>query len=472
MKKQTFKNCLKLGILLYLISLLVVSCSNETTEIQLTEIQKIEKEFSFKNFNDDSVKNNLVINWNDFILKQDIDTISNDKVYEFNTSSKINTSIDNGKQKLAVKYKLLVSKNDSEQWDFELIKFLSNNSESIDNISYFNPTSFSGTLYHYNLNGENIKIKAYKNGELLSEFPDKEKDVISAQARVPCVGGDTGGGGFWMFTRTKHYTDWYTGSNTTSWTYTHSVHNYTTSEYVWVSTGGGGGSSNGDYHAHRGEHEADNHPVEVIIAPSFLNTKAGCVYEKLEQLNGNLFKKTIGSFINDPNYDLVLKVGNCATTNDACTDTSNIDVSGDITITIEDINQSGLGIAALILHEGIHAEMHRYVSRYQSGIDPNNRKRLFQLYAYYKGWAESAQDEDYNWTQVAHHHYMVENYVKPIASAIRKLDNNRYPLNYYMAYAWDGLRDSGYTSKRLTKAEDTQYYNLRNIVEVNVQICN
>ena len=116
--------------------------------------------------------------------------------------------------------------------------------------------------------------------------------------------------------------------------------------------------------------------------------------------------------------------------------------------------------------------MHRYVSRHQSGLDPNNRPRLLQLYAYYKGWALNTQDDNYNWTQDAHHQYMVENYVKQIANAIRELDNNKYSLEYYMGYGWDGLRDAGYTAKRLTKTEDTKNYALRTIVDVNTQICN
>ncbi|MFY0715213.1 hypothetical protein J1D01_16235 [Seonamhaeicola sp. NFXS20] len=200
-----------------------------------------------------------------------------------------------------------------------------------------------------------------------------------------------------------------------------------------------------------------------------LTGKAKCVYDNLKETNNNLFKKTIGEFIDDPKYNLILQNGNCTTTNDACTDASDVN---NIVITIEDVNQSALSIAALILHESIHAEIHRFVSRYESGVDPNNRPRLFQLYAYYKEWAENSQDADYNWKNDAHHAYMVENYVKPIASAIQKLDSNRYTLDYYMAYGWEGLRDAGYTAKRLTEAEDTQYYNLRSIVETNIQICN
>jgi hypothetical protein len=56
---------------------------------------------------------NYLVDWNDFILNINKDTISDTKVYEFNTSFKVNTSLDNGKLKLAVKYKLLASRNDT-----------------------------------------------------------------------------------------------------------------------------------------------------------------------------------------------------------------------------------------------------------------------------------------------------------------------------------------------------------------------
>ncbi|WP_303318424.1 hypothetical protein Q4Q34_09990 [Flavivirga abyssicola] len=203
-----------------------------------------------------------------------------------------------------------------------------------------------------------------------------------------------------------------------------------------------------------------------------LTGKPLCVYNNLATKNGDLFKQSIGAFVDDPDYHLKFKVGNCSTTNDACTDTSNLDSTGEITITIEDVNQSGLGIAALMLHEGIHAEIHRYVSRFQSGIDPTDRPRLFKLYAFYKGWANSTQDVDYNWKNDAHHQYMVENYVNKIASAVRELDNNKYPLSHYLAYGWEGLTKYGYTAKRLTASENLNNLNLRAIADGNSQICN
>ena len=208
----------------------------------------------------------------------------------------------------------------------------------------------------------------------------------------------------------------------------------------------------------------------VILDDSFVdNEKAKCVYDKLKIDNSLLFRDTVGAFIDDPEFNLTFKVGNCNNTDDACTNAEN---PNDIIIIIEDTNQSGLGVAALILHEAVHAEIHRFVAQFESGVDINDRPRLFQLYAFYKGWAENHEDEDYNWTQDAHHQYMVENYVNKIASVVRRLDKNNYPLSHYIGYGWDGLTSYGYTSSRLTDVENSQNQNLRAIADENSQVCN
>lgn len=117
--------------------------------------------------------------------------------------------------------------------------------------------------------------------------------------------------------------------------------------------------------------------------------------------------------------------------------------------------------------------MHRYVSRYESGVDPNNRARLLQLYYHYKGFSETINNPAYTFTNDVHHTYMVENYVEKIASAVRTIDGNRFPLSYYMWYGWVGLEDAGYTSSRLTTAELNNLRNLKAQVESGyVEPCN
>ena len=94
-----------------------------------------------------------------------------------------------------------------------------------------------------------------------------------------------------------------------------------------------------------------------------------------------------------------------------------------------DTNQSPIDMATTILHEGIHASILAYL--HNSGVDVSllNTRRLHELYALNR-YGEND----------LHHYYMVETYIVPIASALRKLDGNQFPVEYYYGFAWDGLR--------------------------------
>lgn len=195
-----------------------------------------------------------------------------------------------------------------------------------------------------------------------------------------------------------------------------------------------------------------------------LTGNPNCAYGKLVSANGDLFKQTIGAFIDDPEYNLSLEIGICSTTDDACTDVSDVN---NITITIEDINSHILQLAQHILHEGIHAELARYVNRKTNGsIDLSNRPRLFQLYKHYKELELGYSTGDIQ------HIYMTEKYINPIATALRQIDGNKYNLDYYKAFAWDGLRV--WDANNLLNMEmNSNYENYRNIVLNNSTIsCN
>ena len=196
---------------------------------------------------------------------------------------------------------------------------------------------------------------------------------------------------------------------------------------------------------------------EVILDSSFLTTKAYCVYNELKRTNGNLFRRTIGSFIDYPEYKLYFRVGNCDDPADMCTNDDYLISSNILTIKVDNVNLNGLNNAAALLHEGIHAELFRFVNEANNGnVNPNERERLFDLYRIYK-------DDLRNLNSNAQHAYMAENYVEPIAKAIRELDNNRYPLEYYMGFGWDGLRDYAYTGL-LSDEDSARFEELKNIV--------
>lgn len=201
-------------------------------------------------------------------------------------------------------------------------------------------------------------------------------------------------------------------------------------------------------------------PNRVILDPTFKNSiELMCVYNKLTADNNPLFRETVGAFIEDPKFNLTFKIGNCNNTNDACTNT---DDPYNISITIEDLGQDPIEFAQTILHEAIHAEMARFVALFESGVDVNDKPRLFELYKFYRENGVTEQDID--------HPYMSMYYVNPITAALREFDNNSYPLDYYKFIAWDGLRIWDVNNVLNEPMEDI-YDSYRPIVIQNSTIC-
>ncbi len=203
-----------------------------------------------------------------------------------------------------------------------------------------------------------------------------------------------------------------------------------------------------------------------------LTGKADCVYQQLKSKNGNLFKKTIGKFVKDPKYNLILQNGNCEDTNTACTNGNSISTTGNVYITIEDNTAMDFDMAATILHEAIHAELWRYVAQYKNGINPNDKKEVFKYYKHYaEVYGDVFDNNENNAKNAIDHIYMTQHYINPLASTLRQLDNNKYPLDYYKSYAWDGLR-AWDPNNTLGAQENSQHYAYRAIVNANSKICN
>ena len=210
--------------------------------------------------------------------------------------------------------------------------------------------------------------------------------------------------------------------------------------------------------------------VDIDKIYNELNGKDLCVFNKLKKLN--LFKATIKKFENSSGYDLIIENGDCKNTNTACTDGNDIN-NGKITITMEIVSGNlPLEYAAAILHEGIHAEIFKYVDEHKKGIDPNKRKNL--LYHYFE---QKKIQKPSLVNSTAQHQHMADKFVKPIAEAIRILDNYEYPLEYYKGFAWDGLRKYGYDGYydngkwvNLNKNQSTEYYKKQKIVNDNTKL--
>jgi hypothetical protein len=109
-----------------------------------------------------------------------------------------------------------------------------------------------------------------------------------------------------------------------------------------------------------------------------LTGKEKCIYEKLKQLR--LFKETIKKFENSNSYNLKIIYSNCTNTDEACTDGSSVS-NGIVTIKVEtSVGSYPLSFAATLLHEGILAEIFKYVDEYKKGTDPDRRENLLSYY--------------------------------------------------------------------------------------------
>lgn len=193
------------------------------------------------------------------------------------------------------------------------------------------------------------------------------------------------------------------------------------------------------------------------------------VHKTYKRIKYFLIKSTIDKF-SKGKYNLTFKYGSkcnkLGAAEDACTDASDL-ANGNITIKILSINNKNIGFAATLLHEGIHAEIFKYVDEHKKGIDPNDRKNLFYWYNFY-----SAQNNNRKETSLAQHQHMQDIFVIPIANAIRQLDGYKHDLDYYRGFAFEGIiKKYGYDKywengvlKVMTPAKYKEYENKMNDV--------
>lgn len=173
-----------------------------------------------------------------------------------------------------------------------------------------------------------------------------------------------------------------------------------------------------------------SHYEDDKIDDSKLTGKDKCAYELLKTTNGNLFKETIGLFgVPGSKYDLKFTYDSCNNDGEMCTNAKDL-ANNNITIKIN--NTSGLSIleiATNFLHEGIHAEIYRYVHENGGNVDPNDRINLYNSYIAAKVKSGSLANTD-----EAQHQHMADRYVYPIARAIREIDNKRFSVEHYLPF--------------------------------------
>lgn len=463
--KQKLKTYLKIGILAFGITFAVTSCTTDELDtstnlvVSEAEFDTFKKGFKPKHINEELLlgEDNFQVDWNSANIIN-FSKSENKTVYEF--SAYLDNPITT-ESKLFSKeniYKLIVTQQ-NDRAEYKVIRFEPFEQSSNLNPSYKNLSNFSGNKYELNQLGRIESLDTYENGEVVASLDLTEKTKIAnsnlaSKKAATCnldafrcsslgsgySGRSSGGSGSYQRQTTYHYTVWYKKVGN-SWQYTHTKYNGKSTKWVYVRNNSGGykPTTHNVYTHHGPSYNTNTTPVRII---NNLTGKAKCIYDKLKTLNGNLFKETIASFMPDPTYDLILKNGNCATTDEACTDGSMSSINGQITITIENDTQHGLGIAAAILHEAIHANMWRYIAQYKTGVDENDKLEVFRLYRHYASLYGDVFNPSPNTNPKndIDHIYMNLHYIIPIERALRQLDNNRFPEEYYKAYAMEGLR--------------------------------
>ena len=481
-KKHQLKNYLRFFVLLLGVSALLWNCEKEEfIDAQTQKSIELKADFSFKDFNDSSNldKENLIINWD----KYTVDSIESKEYFEFEIKTKHRQRVVLEGYNAIKQFSLLARYDEENEPEYFIVEFLPNLNNNTELLSYLDVTtsSYSGMIYLYTTSGNLFLIESYEQGVFEQQVKEKKLSVKGTPRPGDCTQLYSIGGGSSKIDiyiencsrgscgikpqTTYDVINWYdvTYNNNTGeivsadFLYTEVVGTHVS--YYNTCGGNSGGSATSTSHMPKYPEGLPNNIEELLEAfvkiINNLEGNAKCVFKLLKDQSGNLFLSTIGKFIDNPNYHLQLNSGgSCGVGEDACTDGSNID-SGFATINIIDEGRGTLDLAALILHEAIHAEIYKYVYEYNQGVDPKNRENLLGYYFQY---------QDIN-IGTAQHQHMADKFVKPIAEAIRALDNNRYPLEDYMGFGWDGLRKYGWDGyydngvwTNLGRSESSAYY--------------
>ncbi|RAV27418.1 hypothetical protein [Sinomicrobium soli] len=218
-----------------------------------------------------------------------------------------------------------------------------------------------------------------------------------------------------------------------------------------------------------GDYYPPDDMYEIILDPSFMETKAECVYNKLnnlgtsfasaikkfdgefpvahlkfdmEDLGSSVKGRTLAPGVNQssPNYVITIRLNNNATS-------AGVDY------------RPNLMVAKTIAHEVIHAEMYRKL------LSLANQGNLD-----FSGWSQQQQIDymlsirdnfpgiyDYyrrhkNWQ----HQQMANHYLQTIAEMTKEFDNSQHTDQFYTDLAWEGLRYSSiytWSSKSQTEKD-------------------
>ncbi|TDQ23732.1 hypothetical protein [Tenacibaculum caenipelagi] len=450
-KLNTF---LKIVTFLFGVSLLLWNCTQDNTEANNLNFE-FKNKFSLEKLNNTFLKNNLIVNWNDYYLEEN--TKNNSIVYEFSTSLKGKSSSSDKKQNLFYNYKVLATKNSANDFTFNILKFISTSQKETENASYLNTSSFTGTLQEYNLLDEPTRITAYKQGKIVNEINNKKQISSNYAAKTPYVGK-------YVLVVTDFYVDWYrlVGGK---YEYVCSSYESTSVEYVYVEDDytSGGGTTTSNYHSHYdAPHGPDlslnNHPEEIIIDSTFKSTKAECILNKLQKMS-TTFKSMIQKFDGEfPVSHLKYSVDDSLPDNvNAITDNGS-EYTIEIKLNGNNLSQrTVLGLARTLIHETIHAEMYRKLRSVNYNVSINDFPGIYDYYRRHKNWQ---------------HEQMAAHYVETIVDMLKEFDNSQNSNTLYIDLAWEGLQNTVAWNNLSSSEKDRIINSVKNYKSTGTKTCN
>jgi len=211
-----------------------------------------------------------------------------------------------------------------------------------------------------------------------------------------------------------------------------------------------------------GEVDYDN---EILKDKSFIGTKADCVLKSLISKGNNLFKKTSEAFTgNKSKYNLnfvMLDKLDAALARTPFPESEKI-----ITINMNSSRietSSAMNIASIIIHETIHAELHRIILTNNSGPNPLP-SHLYEWYTDIWKRYEGLYSNPQRVATAAEHNYMAYFFIDPITNSLREFDDRTHPLINYKSFAWTGLESYGKDAGLITQSEIDNLVRLSSII--------
>ncbi|WP_129365470.1 hypothetical protein [Lutibacter sp. HS1-25] len=485
MRKKTFKNCLKLGLVFFCTLIFLSSCQNEEQILEEQTAEEQINDFEQTLLKKNKLKNNQAVieaakNWfkqnpneNNFTALEHLEEIDwNNAFVTFNNNTYavevpiyfkkdfnlIPLQKKKGKnylkkEKTFSRLLFLPSNNSEKPFSSYLTNFYLDNSKTLEKL-------FSSVNYFHIHNSFKGKIAIIDANNNLKEFKDtakktKKQQYLSklAPMEVTCVWW-----GWWY--EDGHFEE-------ISLVGCSSGSDYNPETYgVYSNYGGGGSSGNGN--------PKDSEPLPLEpdqIIDTNLTGKEGCINDLLDETGNSYIKNILNKFDGKSEFDIKIesqaRVYN--KNGDEVNGLTKSPIDNVITIQINSYQMEtnkALEVARTILHEYIHADMYRKLLTENPTNDELDFRTTYEKF------------ESDNFEASFQHETMADLYVGEMTNALKNFHENALvgdynwltnngtnplPNSFYEALAWQGLKDQGV--KAYTDLSDSKKEELKNSLE-------